>query len=91
MGGATEKEKMLQAEEQKLGKKIKDESDSVTKMIQSKGWDVVERYLEAKIKAIHIRMEGCSEKELIQYQAEIKAIKGLFGFLGSKVVQVFDK
>ena len=59
-------------------------------MQQSKGWTVVEEYLSKRVEALHVRMENCTEKELVNYQAEIKAVKGLFGFLGSKIVQTFD-
>jgi len=90
MGGLTERENVLQMEHERLIRKMKEEQDAITHMVSSKGWSVVEEYLQNRVNAAHVEMEGCKEKKLKNLQAEVKVIKGLFGFLGGKITQNFE-
>ena len=91
MGGKTEKELQLDSEREQYIKEMDREKKQVLNMVKSEGWKLLGKYLDNRIKSIHLQMERkCGPKKLTRLQNEIKVIKGIFGFLNSKIVQNFD-
>ncbi len=87
MGGKTEQEKQLLAEQENIIKQMEEEAAAITRMVSGKGWKMLQKYMESRVKYLHVQMEKCSSKDLYKIQNEIKTIKSVFGFLESKIMQ----
>lgn len=90
MGGKTDRELQLQAEREQVIKEMEKEKREVTKVVKSKGWQMIEKYLDTRIRSAHIEMEKCSKRKLKGLQNEVKVIKGIFGFLSARIARNFD-
>lgn len=90
MGGKTEREIQLEAEREQYIREMEEQKNEVTKLVKSKGWQLVEKYLDNRIKACHVKMEKCGKRKLSKLQNEVKTIKGVFGFLNSKIAMNLD-
>ena len=90
MGQQTDRELAVEAEREKALREMQKEYKAISLLVKSEGWKLIEKYLNVRVKQVHLEMERASEKELHKLQSEIRTIKSVFGFLNSKILQNFD-
>ena len=85
-GGKSKEVKKLEKERAKLAHLIEQENQSIASLVKTKGWKLVEQFLENKKNIAVAELKTCSKRKLQGLQSDIKAIDGLFGSLNAKII-----
>ena len=90
LGHKTKQQQELDAELEEASAQMEKESLEVQKMLRSKGWEVLGKFYDSKLKYATQMCTVCKPEELVKHQAEVKVIEELYGSLQSKLAQIID-